>query len=120
VAVLSSKSIARVGMVRDHRRVTEADGQTLVRVVRTCSACPSQWDTWTADGQYRYLRYRHGQGRVERHPGPDIDTWTPDSWNEGFSALLVEWDDGTDSGVISLEAFLVAAGLELTPGASVS
>ncbi|WP_187413133.1 hypothetical protein [Streptomyces sp. WAC01526] len=96
----------------------EVEGLLLVRVVQTCSAQPSQWDAWTAEGQYLYLRYRHGEGCVERHPGPDIDT--SDSWNEGLSELLVEWDDGTGSGVISLEAFLAASGLALAPGASVS
>ncbi|WP_190217589.1 hypothetical protein [Streptomyces griseosporeus] len=96
----------------------EAEGLVLVRVVQTCSAHPSQWDAWTVEGQYLYLRYRHGQGRVERHPGPDIDT--PDSWNEGLSGLLVEWDDGTNGGAIGLEAFLAASGLALAPGASVS
>ncbi|MFC9247427.1 hypothetical protein ACFT7S_26525 [Streptomyces sp. NPDC057136] len=98
--------------------MNNAEGQALVRVVQTCSACPSQWDAWTADGQYLYLRYRHGEGCVERHPDPETDT--PDSWNEGLSELLVEWDDGTDGGLISLEAFLAAAGLTLAPGASVS
>ncbi|WP_093863428.1 hypothetical protein [Streptomyces sp. TLI_053] len=96
------------------------EGRKLVRVVQTCSAYPSQWDAWTADGQYLYLRYRHGEGCVEWHPGPEDDADTPASWNEGLSGLLVEWDDGTDGGVISLEDFLAAAGLVLAPGASVS
>ncbi|MFI6090725.1 hypothetical protein [Streptomyces sp. NPDC051218] len=90
----------------------------LTRVVQTCSAYPSQWDAWTVDGQYLYFRYRHGEGCVEWHPGPDFDD-SPQSWNEGRSGLLIEWDDGTDSGVISLENFLAAAGLVLAPGASV-
>lgn len=98
--------------------MSEVEDLILVRVVQTCSAHPSQWDAWTAEGQYLYLRYRHGEGCVERHPGPDIDT--PDSWNEGLSELMVEWDDGTGSGAISLEAFLAASGLVLAPGASVS
>ncbi|MER7766992.1 hypothetical protein [Kitasatospora sp. NPDC096140] len=96
------------------------EGRKLVRVVQTCSACPSQWDAWTADGQYLYLRYRHGEGSVEWHPGPDDEADTPESWNAGLSGLLVEWDDGTDGGVISLGDFLAAAGLVLAPGASVS
>ncbi|MBM9504183.1 hypothetical protein [Actinacidiphila acididurans] len=96
------------------------EGRKLVRVVQTCSACPSQWDAWTADGQYLFLRYRHGQGCVEWHPGPDPDSDTPGSWNKGLSGLLTEWDDGTGSGVISLEDFLAAAGLALASGASVS
>lgn len=91
-----------------------------MRVVQTCSAYPSQWDAWTVDGQYLYLRYRHGGGCAEWHPGPEDDVDTPGSWNEGLSGLLVEWDDGTDGGVIGLEDFLAAAGLVLAPGASVS
>ncbi|OII61260.1 hypothetical protein BJP40_06335 [Streptomyces sp. CC53] len=91
---------------------------TLVKVVQTCAAFPSQWDAWTAEGQYLLLWYRHGEGRVERHPGPDVDT--QDSWNQGLSALLVEWHDGTGGGAISLEAFLAAAGVVPAPGASVS
>ena len=85
----------------------------LARVVQTSSGCPSQWDAWTVEGQYLYLRYRHGVGGVERHPSADIDTWDED---EGGSELLVEWDDGTDGGVIELADFLAAAGLQLAPG----
>ncbi|MEV2254481.1 hypothetical protein AB0I94_28535 [Streptomyces sp. NPDC050147] len=96
------------------------EGRKLMRVVQTCSASPSQWDAWTADGQYLYLRYRHGGGCVEWHPGSGDDDDTPDSWNKGRSGLLVEWDDGTGSGAISLEDFLATAGLALAPGASVS
>jgi hypothetical protein len=97
----------------------DTEGRRLMRVVQACPAYPSQWDAWTADGQYLYLRYRHGEGCVEWHPGPDPAEDTPDSWNEGLSGLLVQWDDGTGSGVITLEDFLGAASLVLTPGASV-
>ncbi|MFD3455827.1 hypothetical protein ACFWVC_27075 [Streptomyces sp. NPDC058691] len=100
--------------------MTEPAERLLSRVVQTCHGHPSQWDAWTVDGRYLYLRYRHGEGSVERHPGPDTDTWTDDSWNEGRSELLVEWDDGTDGGVISLADFLSAAGLGLAPGASIT
>ncbi|WOX11497.1 hypothetical protein [Streptomyces sp. N50] len=96
------------------------EGRKLTRVVQTCSAYPVQWDAWTADGQYLYLRYRHGEGCVEWHPGPDDDADTPESWNEGRSGLLIGWDDGTGGGVIGLGDFLAAAGLELAPDASVS
>ncbi len=96
----------------------QVEGLTLVCVVRTCSAHPSQWDAWAAEGQYLYLRYRHGEGCVERRPGPDVDT--PESWNEGLSAVLAEWDDGTGRGAIALEGFCAASGLILAPGAAVS
>ncbi len=89
-----------------------------MRVVRTCSAHPSPWDSWTAEGQHLYLRYRHGEGCVDRHPGPDVDT--PELWNEGLSAVLAEWDDGTGRGAVALEDFRAASGLILTPGAAVS
>ncbi|MFE0627014.1 hypothetical protein ACFW3D_08610 [Streptomyces sp. NPDC058864] len=92
----------------------------LARVVQTCHGYPSQWDAWTVGGHYLYLHYRHGQGSVERHPGPDTDTWTDESWNEGRSELLAQWDDETDDGIISLSDFLRAAGLELAPGASIA
>ncbi|GGU91028.1 hypothetical protein GCM10010275_30070 [Streptomyces litmocidini] len=85
----------------------------IVRAVRTCPACPSQWDAWTTDGQYLYLRYRHGIGSVEQHPSPDLDTWGPEY------APLAEWDDGTGNGEISLTEFLATSGLTLAPGATV-
>ncbi|MGW8889627.1 hypothetical protein [Streptomyces sp. NPDC055749] len=96
------------------------EGRKLTRIVQTCPENQSQWDAWTADGQYLYFVYRHGEGCVEWHLGPDDDADTPESWNEGRSGLLIEWDDGTGGGVISLEGFLAAAGLELAPDASVS
>ncbi|SEK49258.1 hypothetical protein SAMN05414137_102200 [Streptacidiphilus jiangxiensis] len=92
----------------------------LVRVVQTCHSCPSQWDAWTAGGQYLYLRYRHGEGSVEWHRSKDAADDTEESWEAGLSGLLVEWDDGTKGGDISLEAFLAAAGLVLAPEAVVS
>ncbi|WP_331718006.1 hypothetical protein OG795_33030 (plasmid) [[Kitasatospora] papulosa] len=100
--------------------MSKDEGRKLTRVVQTCSAYPSQWDAWTADGQYLYLRYRHGEGRVEWHPGPEDDADTPESWDEGLSGLLTEWDDGSGNSAIGLEDFLAAAGLVLAPGASVS
>lgn len=87
----------------------------IAKAVRTCGGCPAQWDAWTDDGQYLYLRYRHGIGSVERQPSEDPDTWTDDL---GVS-LVTEWDDGTGNGFMSLTAFLAAAGLELAPGAVV-
>jgi len=43
----------------------------LARVVRTCTACPSQWDAWTTSGQYLYLRYRFGRGTVDAYDTAD-------------------------------------------------
>ncbi|MFE2670717.1 hypothetical protein [Streptomyces mirabilis] len=63
----------------------------IARTVRTCRSCPSQWDAWTEDGQYLYLRYRHGIGSVERQPSADPDTWTADL----RVSTVTEWDDET-------------------------
>lgn len=87
--------------------------EALARVVETCRACPSQWDAWTVDGQYLYLRYRHGIGSVEAQPSHDPDTWDLDV------PPLVEWDDDTGNGDISLTEFLEKAGLRLATLASV-
>ncbi|NEA65579.1 hypothetical protein G3I56_23995 [Streptomyces sp. SID12488] len=88
---------------------------TIARAVQTCEGCPSQWDAWTARGQYLYLRYRHGEGTVEQHPSEDTDTWDGEE-----SRLWTSWDDGTDGGWIELADFLAMAGLRLTPNAEVS
>src|SRR5437870_4567412 len=40
---------------------------TLVRAVQISVACPAQWDAWDAEGNYYYLRYRSGCGRIERY-----------------------------------------------------
>lgn len=58
---------------------------TLVRVVQTSSACPSQWDAWDADGNYYYLRYRHAHGTVERHSGPEW--WKTEEMDEELDRL---------------------------------
>lgn len=86
----------------------------LARVVETCAGLPSQWDAWTTDGQYLYLRYRHGQGTVDQQPGQDTD-----SWRFTADTTLCRWDDGTGGGDIELAEFLRAAGLELAPGVEV-
>ena len=38
----------------------------IVKMVRTCFACPSQWDGWDAEGTYYYFRYRWGELRVDK------------------------------------------------------
>ena len=34
----------------------------------TCSACPSQWDIYTDDGEYIYARYRWGRLTLTLNP----------------------------------------------------
>ena len=44
--------------------------KTLKKVIRTCPACPSQWDAWTTEGDYLYIRYRHGDLSVSKKGEP--------------------------------------------------
>ncbi|WP_432130622.1 hypothetical protein [Streptomyces tendae] len=48
----------------------------IARVVQTCFACPSQWDAWTIDGDYLYLRYRWGVGTIDDEHGTNITRFT--------------------------------------------
>jgi hypothetical protein len=78
----------------------------LARVVQTTSCVPVQWDAWTEDGQYLYLRYRQGRGSVTVYPSPDYEAWDP------HVQPLIEWDDGTDGYDIELDDFLARSGIE--------
>ncbi|WP_280503832.1 hypothetical protein [Nocardia farcinica] len=50
----------------------------IVRAVRTCRAYPAQWDAWTEDGTYLYIRCRFGRLTVESFPeGPDWEFDSP-------------------------------------------
>jgi hypothetical protein len=37
----------------------------MIRLVKTCSACPEQYDAFLDGAQVGYLRLRHGQFRVD-------------------------------------------------------
>lgn len=90
---------------------------TLARVVQTCGACPSQWDAWTADGQYLYLRYRFGVGTVDAYDGPDSDSW--DVAPDGHVAQFEDVDEPLN-GTIELAEFCERAGLQLAEDAQVA
>ena len=88
----------------------------LAHVIETCCACPSQWNAWTADGQYLYLRYRSGIGTVDTYEDSDPDTWT--TFPDG---AITRFDTGDRlDGDMELEDFLEAAGLQLDEFATVS
>lgn len=78
---------------------------TIVRAILTCSACPSQWDAWDADGSYWYLRYRFGRGTATCHPG--LNERTLKNPELSFST------DDDLGGTISLTDFCRLAGLQL-------
>jgi hypothetical protein len=84
----------------------------LRHAVQTCIACPSQWDAWDTDGNYWYLRYRHGRGTMERQPTPDPRTWT--SWEN------ITFDTGDDGGYLELKEFCRHARVDLHPNASIT
>jgi hypothetical protein len=79
----------------------------IVKAVQTCWACPSQWDAWTDEGQYLYLRFRHGVGTVEEQPSPDLSSWADD-------LPVIEFTHEELDGSISLKEFAVRAHLALT------
>lgn len=89
---------------------------TIVRAVRTCTACPSQWNAWTNTGQYLYLRYRSGIGTVDTYDNPDSATWTtvPDGKVARFDI-----EDRSDS-EIDLNDFCERADLTLAEHATVT
>lgn len=84
----------------------------LIKIVRTCGACPAQWDAWDLDGNYWYLRYRHSRGTAERQPGPDWTTWDRSEPDIRFST---EDDDTYPDGWIELADFCKLAGLNIHP-----
>ncbi|MFE5958899.1 hypothetical protein [Streptomyces rubiginosohelvolus] len=72
------------------------------RAVQTCWACPAQWDAWTPEGDYLYLRYRWGTGTIDDEHGNQ----------------LAHFDTGdTMGGVIDLNEFARHAGLLILDGA---
>lgn len=90
---------------------------TIVRAVQTCTACPSQWDAWDADGNYYYLRYRHGHGEVTQFR--DEDWWKAKDWggysdNPGFIGQVAQFSHGDPlDGLIELDEFARLAGMLL-------
>ncbi|MFJ2004788.1 hypothetical protein [Streptomyces chartreusis] len=89
---------------------------TLVRVVRTCTAVPSQWNAWTGDGQYLYLRYRSGIGTVDAYDTEDSTQWTRIPNGE-----IAHFDTGDRlDGEMDLVEFCERAGLHLADDAEVT
>jgi hypothetical protein len=82
----------------------------LVRATQTSMGCPSQWDAWDGDGNYYYLRYRHGCGQIRQYKTAD---WVDSDEDELITVVAsFEYGDPLD-GVINLDEFAVRAGIEL-------
>jgi hypothetical protein len=76
----------------------------IVRTVETCGGCPSQWDAWTDNGQYLFLRYRFGTGTVTT----ENDATGP------ARTIIARFQTGDPwDGMIALEDFCARAGLLL-------
>lgn len=111
----------------DAVRAIAAEPLVLARVVQTCTACPSQWDAWTTDGRYLYLRYRSGWGTAEcfLEPGGQgaYSTLTLAELLDVYPGMppfvtetVAVFDTGDGYGEIALERFCELAGLVLPPG----
>lgn len=90
-------------------------GRTLRSLVRTCGACPEQWEGETLDGQHVYLRHRHGAGRLSIGPTLD-DAVDAGWWPGGRGRVLLEWIDDEHDGELrpgALPYVLDAAGFIL-------
>jgi hypothetical protein len=90
--------------------------------------CPSQWDAWDEEGNYYYLRYRHGYGEMRQYKdenwvGAD---WKPDDeinkeeagWgvyaNTSYIRTIAVFEHGDPlDGCIELDEFCQLAGVEL-------
>lgn len=88
----------------------------LARAIRTCTAVPSQWNAWTVNGQYLYLRYRSGIGTVDAYDTDDSEQWTQPP--DGRVAIF---DTGEQyGGDMSLTEFCERAGLQIADDAEVT
>jgi hypothetical protein len=100
-------------IVREERH--QADRPiTLVKTVQTCIACPSQWDAWDAEGQYYYLRHRHGRGSVDAFPTSNVATWGSQPLG-GIAHFRGELPQDTTE----LAGFCEQAGITLSPDAEI-
>lgn len=88
----------------------------LTRIVQTCKSHPTQWDAWTADGQYLYLRYQFGRGTVDAYDAPG-----PEGWDKPPDGRVAEFNDPDEplKGDIRLDEFLARTGLLLADRAEV-
>lgn len=74
----------------------------IVKAIHTCYGIPSTWDAWTATGQYRHFKYRHGQAKV--FIGPEDGPFELES--------AVTYGDQLN-GITTLEEFCQATGFTL-------
>lgn len=49
--------------------------EKIVKLIKTCDACPSQWEGKTDKGEKVYIRYRWGCLRVSKSDGKSDDVY---------------------------------------------
>lgn len=84
----------------------------LVRATQTSLACPSQWDAYDEDGNYWYLRYRHGVGEARRYVDPKW--FEQPGITKPLETIVFEYGHPL-AGDITLDEFALYAGFSLTP-----
>ena len=66
---------------------------TVVSLQRTTFACPAQFEAITTDGDYVYIRYRHGNLSVRKSP----------TKLDGPETVVYSGNDGTQNGCLELD-----------------
>lgn len=95
------------GSIINPDALAERQPIVLARVQRTVTSNPAQWNAWTADGKYLYMRFRFGVGTVSAGPSFRL-------------APLIRFEHGGRyAGHISLTEFCKRAGLTLADDAEV-
>ncbi len=51
----------------------EGSPLTVTQIVKTCTACPAQWEGKTNTGDWIYVRYRHGTLAISLWPDSEGD-----------------------------------------------
>lgn len=85
--------------------------RVIVYAVQTCRSHPAQWDTWTADGEYLYLRFRHGFGFASTRRGGSL--------NLGDETTVARFEAPHLGSEIELDEFCLRADLGLALDAPV-
>ncbi|WP_280502040.1 hypothetical protein [Nocardia farcinica] len=102
---------SRAALTPGETMTEQTDTRTyrIVRAVRTCFVCPAQWDAWTDQGDYLYIRCRHDRLTVDLFP--DGADWKWDSPRTLVASV--------DADVMDLAEVCRLTGLELAEDAKV-
>lgn len=81
----------------------------LVNLIKTCNACPEQYEGQLEDGRMVYIRYRHGYGSIRISDAPTSDIYHAVTGKElyGWTGAGDGWIEGNE-----LEEALAAAGIQ--------